>query len=97
MSNPSRNLLTAEEIAAVLATLPGWAAQDGKLSKQFQFQSFAAALGWMVSAGVVAERLDHHPEWTNVYNKVTVHLTTHDRGGITGWDVDLAHAMEELA
>jgi 4a-hydroxytetrahydrobiopterin dehydratase len=97
MSNPTRNLLTAEEITAALATLPGWGIQDGKLHKQFQFNSFSAALGWMVRVALVAERLDHHPEWSNTYNKVTVLLTTHDRGGLTGWDVELAHAMNDLA
>ena len=93
----SRNLLTADEQTAALASLPGWRIIHDKLYKQYKFASFAAALGWMVSVGLAAERMDHHPEWTNVYNKVTVHLTTHDRGGITAWDVALAQVMEQFA
>lgn len=97
MASAKRNVLTEAELTAALATLPGWSIANGKLHKQYKFKSFAAALGWMVSVGVEAERMDHHPEWLNVYSRVTVDLTTHDMGGITGWDVDLAKKMEQLA
>lgn len=93
----SRELLTDEELQAALADLPGWAVVDGKLHKEFVFANFSEALGWMVRAGIEAERMDHHPAWFNVYKTVRVDLDTHDKGGITGWDVKLAKAMDGLA
>lgn len=78
--------------------MPGWTAKDGKLFKQFQFEGFMQAMGWMVSAGIAAEKLDHHPEWSNIYNKVEVALTTHDMGNtVSSWDVALAKIMDDLA
>lgn len=94
----SRRKLTSEEIAAELASLPGWAVKEGKLHKQYKFKSFAQALGWMVTVGVYADKMDHHPEWSNVYNRVTVFLVTHDLdNAISSWDVALAKQMEILA
>lgn len=94
----SRRKLSSEEISAELANLPGWAVKEGKLHKQYKFQSFAQALGWMVSVGVHADKMDHHPEWSNVYNRVTVSLVTHDLdNSISSWDVALAKQMEQLA
>ncbi len=85
-------------LAAALGDLPGWAVKDGKLHKQFKFASFAAALGWMVTVGIAADKMDHHPEWCNVYNRVTVDLVTHDLGNaISSWDVELAQKMDEAA
>jgi 4a-hydroxytetrahydrobiopterin dehydratase len=75
-----RRALTDAELQDALDALDGWTVKDGKLAKQFEFGSFAAAIGWMVSAGVEADKMDHHPEWSNVYNKVTVNLVTHDLG-----------------
>jgi 4a-hydroxytetrahydrobiopterin dehydratase len=90
--------LTEQEIQAALAELPGWTVQDGQLHKQFRFANFARALGWMVSVGVVADKLNHHPDWSNVYNRVTVNLSTHDLdGAISQLDVTLASKMESLA
>ncbi|MEJ2749860.1 MAG: 4a-hydroxytetrahydrobiopterin dehydratase [Anaerolineae bacterium] len=81
-----------------MVDLPGWQVQDGKLHKTFKFASFARAIGWMTSVAVIADKMDHHPEWTNVYNRVTVNLVTHDLGNvISSWDVTLAQNMEELA
>jgi len=81
-----------------LAELPGWEVKDGKLHKQYKFKSFAAALGWMVSAGIEADKMDHHPEWSNVYSRVTVNLVTHDLGNvISNLDIELAQKMEKLA
>ena len=76
----------------------GWSlAGDGKsIAKTFKFRSFRDALAWMVRAGFEAEALDHHPDWTNVYNRVEVRLTTHDKGGLTEKDVELARRMEKL-
>lgn len=89
--------LNYTEIADALDELPGWEVEEGKLSKAYQFGSFAEALGWMVSAGVYADKIDHHPEWSNVYNRVQVRLITHDLGNvITTLDVALARQMELL-
>ena len=83
-----------------LATLldAGWAHDAGRdaITKTFEFKSFIAAFGWMSQAALYAEKLNHHPEWSNVYNRVTVTLTTHDAGGLTELDVKLANRMEGL-
>lgn len=93
-----KRVLSQAEIETAVADLPGWVVEDGKLTKGFKFQSFAAALGWMVAAGVEADKLDHHPDWSNSYNKVQVHLVTHDLDNqISTLDVDLAQKMENLA
>jgi 4a-hydroxytetrahydrobiopterin dehydratase len=93
----ARTKLSDAEIQAALADLPGWTVQDGKLHKVYKFDSFAAAIGWMVSVAVYADKIDHHPEWRNVYSRVWVDLWTHDLEAISGRDVDLAHRMNELA
>jgi len=90
-------LLAASEIADALGELPGWEHDGDRLVRTFRFPDFVRALSFMVGAGVVAERMNHHPEWTNVYNRVEVALSTHDAGGITQLDVDLATAMSGLA
>ena len=93
-----RQKLSHEEIERALGDLPGWSVEDGKLHKQFKFNSFAQALGWMVTVGVQADKMDHHPEWRNVYNRVEVSLVTHDLdNSISSWDVELAQHMEETA
>lgn len=76
----------------------GWAAsEDGKaISKTYKFKNFRAALAWMVRAGFEAEAIDHHPEWFNVYNRVEVRLTTHDTGGLSEKDLDLATRMDAI-
>lgn len=94
----ARYALNAEQLSEALADLPGWQVKEGKLHKQYQFDSFAQALGWMVTVGVAADKMNHHPEWRNVYNRVTVNLSTHDLGNaISNWDVELAQKMEALA
>ena len=94
----TKQKLSSEAINEALADLPGWELQDGKLHKQYKFETFAQALGWMVSAGVHADKMDHHPEWTNVYNKVTVSLVTHDLdNAISNLDVELAQKMDALS
>lgn len=89
--------LSPNEIDAALSELGGWSLQNEKLHRQFQFNSFVEAFEFMSSVALVAESMGHHPEWFNVYNRVTVDLTTHDAGGITNKDVELARRMNELA
>ena len=85
-----RQRLTDAEIEAALATLPGWRRDGDRIVRDFQFADFVAALGFIVQVGALAERVDHHPELTNVYNRVTIALSTHDAGGITPMDTALA-------
>jgi 4a-hydroxytetrahydrobiopterin dehydratase len=85
--------------AAALKELSGWKAADGRdaISKKFEFKDFSAAFGFMARVALKAEQMDHHPEWSNVYNKVEVQLSTHDAGGVTQKDVDLAKFMDSIA
>lgn len=92
-----RKKLTTEEINSRLQDLAGWDLDDGKLHRKFQFADFVTAFGFMSRAALIAEKMDHHPEWLNVYNRVEVHLSTHDVGGISEWDFTLAAAMNKLA
>jgi 4a-hydroxytetrahydrobiopterin dehydratase len=89
--------LTDTELNANLAELSGWTIEDGKLHKQFQFNSFVEAFGFMASVALVAESMNHHPEWFNVYNRVTIDLMTHDADGISALDFELAKRVDELA
>ena len=94
----ARVKLSDQEIEGALNDLPGWEVLDGKLHKTFKFDTFAQAIGWMVSVAVYADKNDHHPEWSNVYNRVRVDLSTHDLGNaISALDVELARHMETLA
>ncbi len=93
-----RPLTPAELDEALDQKLEGWSIVDGKLHKTFQFPNFAQALGWMVSVGVYAEKMKHHPEWSNVYGRVTVNLVTHDMDNqISTWDIKLARRMDKLS
>ena len=90
--------LPPDQIAAALQELPGWTLERDALARTFQFADFRAALAFMVRAGFEAEAMDHHPEWTNVYNRVAVRLTTHDAGNrVTAKDVNLAKRLTQLA
>lgn len=90
--------LDQDALQEALSELSGWEVRDGKLHKQFKFDSFGEALGWMVKVGVEADKMDHHPEWTNVYNKVTVDLTTHSLdNAISNLDAKLAGIMDDAA
>lgn len=93
----SAPVLSKTELETALSQLSGWSIENGKLHRQFQFPSFIEAFGFMSSVALVAESAGHHPEWFNVYNRVTIDLTTHDAGGITQKDVDLARKANELA
>ena len=89
--------LETAEIEAKMADLKGWVLEGGKLHREFQFANFVEAFGFMASIALVAEKMDHHPEWSNVYGRVSVDLTTHDAGGLTTLDFALAAAMNEAA
>jgi 4a-hydroxytetrahydrobiopterin dehydratase len=91
--------LTGAARAAALAKLTGWIEVEGRdaISRKFTFKDFNEAFGFMARAALVAEKLDHHPEWFNVYKTVEVTLSTHDAGGLTELDVKLAEAMNRLA
>lgn len=89
--------LNDAKINAELANLSGWAVENAKLHKQFQFSSFIEAFGFMARVALVAESMNHHPEWSNVYNRVTISLMTHDAGGISVLDFELAKKVDEFA
>lgn len=89
--------LSESEIQAALKKLEGWSVHSGQLHKTFRFGSFVEAFGFMARAALVAESMQHHPEWSNVYDRVTVNLITHDIGGISDRDLTLAKKLDELA
>ena len=89
--------LSENAISAGLNDLPGWSLENAKLHREYKFANFAEAFGFMTSAAIEAEKMDHHPEWFNVYSKVVVDLTTHSAGGITELDFELARKMNALA
>ncbi len=89
--------LTDSEISAALAGLAGWSVKDAKLHREYKFADFPHAFGFMATAAPAIEKMNHHPEWFNVYSKVVVDLTTHDAGGITQRDIDLAKLLEGIA
>ncbi len=83
-----------EELNATAAE--AWQIRDGRLSRTFVFRDFTEAFGFMARVALLAEKADHHPEWCNVYRKVEIHLTTHEAGGLTSRDFELARAIEGL-
>lgn len=88
--------LSLDQIAKLPAELPGWRVENGKLHRDFRFADFNAAFGFMTRVALVAETMGHHPEWSNVWNRVSIDLTTHDSGGLTDLDVQLARRIDEL-
>jgi 4a-hydroxytetrahydrobiopterin dehydratase len=95
MARPAK--LADPEVARRLSALPGWSVSDGKLHRSLAFADFAQAFAFMGDVAREAEALDHHPEWCNVYNRVVIDLVTHDAGGITTLDFELARRAEEAA
>jgi 4a-hydroxytetrahydrobiopterin dehydratase len=95
MARPGK--LAPADIAARLPSLPGWTLEAGKLHKAFTFKDFVEAWSFMSASALVAEAMGHHPDWSNVWNRVTVDLSTHDAGGLTTLDFELAARMEALA
>lgn len=88
---------TEQDIQTAIDELGSWTVDGGKLHREYRFGDFVQAFGFMTQAALLAERVDHHPEWFNVYNRVVVDLTTHEAGGITDRDIELARGMEALA
>jgi 4a-hydroxytetrahydrobiopterin dehydratase len=91
--------LDAKARAAAMKKLKGWKNVKGRdaIAKSFKFENFNEAFGFMTRVALLADKMDHHPEWFNVYNKVDVTLSTHDAGGVTGNDIEMARAMETFA
>ncbi len=91
--------LKGDALTDALAGLDGWRDAEGRdaIAKTFTFKSFNEAFGWMTRAALAAEKMDHHPEWFNVYNRVEVTLSSHDAGGVTERDIALARTMDRLA
>ena len=88
--------LSESSIEEKLKNLPGWSVKNDKLYKEFQFNDFNQAFGFMTRAAMEIEKMNHHPEWFNVYNRITIDLTTHDADGITNNDVNLAKILNSL-
>jgi 4a-hydroxytetrahydrobiopterin dehydratase len=89
--------LSAEQIAAALNELPGWEVADGRLRRVFEFRDFVEAFSFMTAVALEAERLDHHPDWSNSYRTVTIELVSHSAGGLTDRDVELARRIQARA
>ena len=89
--------LSDAEIQANLEQLNGWTVEDGKLHKEYQFDTFVTAFGFMTQLALVAESMNHHPEWFNVYNRVTIDLMTHDAGGISELDFQWAQHADSVS
>jgi len=94
-ASPAR--IPDSDLESALRNLPGWQVAGGKLHREYRFSDFASAFGFMATAALRIEALGHHPEWSNVYNRVTIDLVTHDAGGITAKDLELAVRLEEIA
>lgn len=89
--------MSSDALADAVADLPGWDVIDGRLHRELHFTDFTRAFGFMAAVATVAQALDHHPDWSNSYGSVTVDLATHDVGGVTELDVELARRMSEIA
>lgn len=88
--------LTQQQINEALTELEGWSFKDNGIEKNFVFEDFKEALSIMMGVGIIAEEMNHHPEWFNVYNKLDIRLSTHDAGGVTEKDIKLAKKIETL-
>ena len=88
--------LDATQISALATELPNWRVQGARLHRDLQFKSFVEAFGFMAQVALLAESKNHHPNWSNVYNRVSIDLTTHDLGGLSRLDVELATAIDGL-
>ncbi len=89
--------LSSSQIAGLTSDLPDWSLVDGKLHRELRFADFSEAFGFMARVALAAEQLGHHPEWSNVWNRVVIDLTTHDTGGLSDLDLELARRIDALA
>ena len=89
--------LTDAEVTRELDTVAGWNREGEKIFREYKFADFVTAFSFMAGAALVAEKMDHHPEWFNVYSTVRVHLTTHDAGGLSAFDFELARKLDAQA
>lgn len=94
---PDRSLLPESRIRESLPDLPGWEYRDQRLHRDFVFPDFVTAFAFMAACAIHAQVMDHHPNWTNVYNRVGIDLWTHDAGGVTGLDLELARRIVDVA
>ena len=94
-ANPPQRL-TPTQVNEALTQLKGWQLRQGKLHKTFQFPDFVTAFGFMTQVAILSEQMGHHPEWCNVYNRLTIDLVTHDAGGISNLDIELAQKIDRL-
>jgi 4a-hydroxytetrahydrobiopterin dehydratase len=92
----SKGKLSRQEIAAGLSKLNGWSLVKGKLHRIFKFKDFTQAFGFMKRVALAADRMDHHPDWSNAYDKVTIDLSTHSAGGLTMNDFELATKIQKI-
>ena len=94
MTQTKYRKLSGNELDEIVKSISGWEIKDGKLQKIFKFSNFVEAFGFMTKIALEAEKINHHPEWTNVYNTVSVKLSTHDTDGITDYDIKLAKIID---
>jgi 4a-hydroxytetrahydrobiopterin dehydratase len=97
MAEEEYRKLSEREIEKELSELVGWRIVNGKLHKAIEFATFVQAFGFVTQVAMESEKMNHHPEWSNVYNKVTIDLVTHDIGGISNYDFRLARAIDAIA
>jgi 4a-hydroxytetrahydrobiopterin dehydratase len=95
MSQTKYKKLSRNELEEIVQSMKGWELKDGKLQKSFEFRNFVEAFGFMTRIALEAEKINHHPDWSNVYNSVTIKLSTHDVGGITDHDITLAKIIDD--
>jgi 4a-hydroxytetrahydrobiopterin dehydratase len=95
MSQMKYKKLSGNELDEAVRAMNGWELKDGKLQKSFRFSNFIEAFSFMTRIALEAEKINHHPEWSNVYNTVTIKLSTHDTGGITDYDIKLANIINK--
>jgi len=96
MSQMKYKKLSGKELEELVRGMNGWELKEGKLQKSFRFSDFIEAFGFMTRIALEAEKINHHPDWSNVYNTVTIKLSTHDAGGITDYDVKLANIIDKI-
>ena len=97
MSEIKYKKLSEHELEEQVKVMKGWELKNGKLEKSFRFSNFVEAFGFMTKIALEAEKINHHPEWLNVYDSVSIRLTTHDAGGITNFDIKLANIIDAVS